>query len=254
MDSNRDNKEGDYLPEESRAEAEILEMEYQNGIERLRQQQDTFQEFSREGMRIFRLLLLLVAAPAAILGALSPQIIANLGNVLLSGSCALTYSGGCVPIGWVSISTGALFLISMFLNVAASGYEAHGVRNLTNPNDIDSLLADSDKGKIAYLKEKLHQFQGRIRHNDQIISAEELLLGTGKSTIIFTMYGAASIIYVIVADSSVPVIIWLIGFMISMLPVYWFFRDTPDLYEQQDHFFFGGTPIYDREKDPKEQE
>jgi len=49
-------------------DGEVLSAELDLGIERVNQQMETLHRFSSEGIRMFRVLILFVAAPATILG------------------------------------------------------------------------------------------------------------------------------------------------------------------------------------------
>lgn len=227
---------------------EVLEAEYTNAKDRLAQQQETLQEFSQEGIRMFRLRLLLVAAPAAILGALSPDALLQVGQSLLSNDCAVMASVGCIPVHILSIVTGGLFVIGAGLEITAAGYESRGIQNLTNPKDIKD-ASQSNVSLAQYHRNRLQDYLERIKDNDRVISAEEELLAFGKISLYFTTFGVATIAYVLLSSTPISSVIWGMALLIYFLPVYISTRALPKSYWRTDGLLNRRIPVYSASQD-----
>ena len=74
------------------ASVDVLEKEYTNAISRIEHQHEILTEFSREGMKMFRILILFVAVPATIIGAFSFDTLLTLSDFLLSSDIAVSVS------------------------------------------------------------------------------------------------------------------------------------------------------------------
>lgn len=197
-------------------EDQVLEIEFQNAKQRLTEQRETLKEFSKEGARIFRLMLLFVGAPLAILGALGPQVLLNLSDTLTSNQCLITFPSGCLSASLITILTGLGLIFSAIFNVLAGGFEARGAHNLTNPEDIH-LTIQSNRDISDHLRERLIDYRDRIEHNDRIIHIQESLLMSGKFLLILSIYGVGTLIYALLSNVEIRFINWAIVFLIHFL-------------------------------------
>lgn len=223
---------------------QILEIEYERARERLSEQQETLKEFSREGLKIFRLFLLFIAAPIALLGALDPQTLFQARDLLISGDCAIFGLRSCAfSIKAISSLTGVFLVMCAGMNLFASGYEARGVYNATNPEDINEVISDT-KPEGDYWKERLKAYQKRIDHNDRIIWVKESLLVLGKVTFLLSIFGIVSIIAVVMNESPLRSPVWLAVLVLFLSPSAYLLLKSPPEYRDTD-VFSSYSPLYD---------
>ncbi|OAQ53305.1 hypothetical protein HTG_07445 [Natrinema mahii] len=218
------------------SDLDILQAEYEGAKERLSQQQDTFKEFSREGLQMFRLLLLFVAAPTALFGALDPQALVQVNSIITSNDCAISGLGGCMmSMKVISALTSIFFIVSAGMNLFAAGYEARGVHNASNPEDLHRIISNDDFEE-NYWRNRLKTYRDRIDHNDRIIWMKESLLALGKVTLLISIFGISSVIVVIMIDSPLKIHQWLTVLLVFLFPMLYSFRNAPKVYLDADAF------------------
>jgi len=231
--------------EDKLPDLDVLSDEGENAKERLSKQHETLREFSQEGMNMFRLLLLFVAAPAAILGALSPEGLQRLGEVLLANECAIGTAQMCLSTNWLSIFTGGLFVFAAGMNIVASGYEARAIHKITNPEDVVDTITLKPSLR-DYRERQLTNAVKRIHHNNRVISVMEQFLTFGKIFLYLGAFTTGTLAYIILSRSSIPAIHWIIALVVYFLPLGYYIRKTPTDYRRADNV--STSPLYDREK------
>lgn len=198
-----DNEEGNVPKNEGeKLKLHIFEKETQDAQERLKQQQATIKEFSREGLKMLRILLLMIGTPAAIIGALQPNTLADISSQILSSRGAIEAAGVSLSMNLVAGVTGFVFTMSIVSNVVAAGYEERGIHNLSNPEDLSEVLNGSPDSE-KYYRSKLEKYKSRIEYNDSVLNGFETILTVGKATAVISIYGIVTILYVILTDSPV---------------------------------------------------
>lgn len=231
--------------------AEIFQLEYENAKSRLAEQQETLRDFSHEGMRMFRLIILLIAAIAAFVGALSPDLLVHFGDTIISESCAVSSEFGCVSVGMITILSGILLVIAAVLNVVAAGHEAVGTFNFTNPEDIYQSLKNPEVSVTQHHKNQLEECIKRIDHNDRIISGTESILAMGKFVLLLSIFGFASLFYITSTGAALPAVYWFIAFILIFIPPILIFSYVPKRYLKVDRWSFSYTSLYDRNYEEK---
>ncbi|SFS92636.1 hypothetical protein [Halostagnicola kamekurae] len=222
----------------------ILQTEYEGAKERLSQQQDTFKEFSREGLQMFRLLLLFVAAPTALFGALDPQTLVQVNDLVTSNYCTISGIEGCLmSMKWVSALTGSFLVLSAGMNLFAAGYEARGVHNASNPEDLHRIISNDDFEE-DYWRERLKTYRERIDHNDRVIWIKESLLALGKVTLLISIFGITSVIVVTMIGSPLKIRQWLTVLLVFLFPMLLSLQKAPKRYADADAFR-RYTPLYE---------
>ncbi|WP_396613147.1 hypothetical protein ACH9L7_07770 [Haloferax sp. S1W] len=175
-----------------------LKEEYESAKDRFQEQRETFKEFSHEGLKVFRLSVLLVGVPTAIFGAINPQSIGGLLDSVYSTECAVQSFSLCIAdMGAMTNLTIPAFLLAVLFHIMGSGYESRGVHNETNPHDIHKIRNSNPETKDFY-RAKLRAYEVRIEENDRIISAIEFILGFGKFMFGTAVSGVAAIAYTLV--------------------------------------------------------
>jgi len=228
-------------------ELEILEYELEKANERLSQQKKTLREFSQEGMNIFRLILLFVAGPAAILGALSPETLTEVTGVIFSNECTVRVPGwGCVSFQYYTIATGASIALSAIANIAGAGYEARATYAFTNPTDIIE-ATQQDISKYKYKKKRLEDTVERIEHNNRIIRMMEEFLAIGKAFLSFSTFLVLSLVYLGITGSEISLLVWLVALLIYYSPLLAYIRYFPDSAYRADRVI-NQDPLYDRDR------
>lgn len=226
-------------------DVEVLAIEHQNVKDRFSEQHETLREFSQEGMNIFRLVILFVAAPAAILGALSPENLQQLGELLLSNECAIRNGSTCIPIHFITFMSGLLLVLAVSVNVAASGYESRAIHNYTNPEDV-ILTIESNFLMQEYYNNRLIESVDRLDHNERVIMVMEQFLAFGKVFLYLSIFTITTLVYVILSDSPIPLIRWAGLLFLYLLPIVYYMRELPQEYLRADNATT--LPLYDREK------
>lgn len=225
-------------------EESVLVSEYQNAQDRLAEQQETFREFSNEGMNIFRLLLLFVAAPAAILGALGSGVLGQFGQSITSSTCAVQTGVDCISMLHLTGTTTLGLFLTAVLHIAPAGYEARGVHNLTNPSDLHEVL-NSDESSTEYYRRRLREYRDRIEHNDRIIHYQEGFLGIGKGVLVSTIGGLAVLSYPILIGPPLPAVIFWAVMIIALFGGLATLYSFPRPYTKADRpGFLSFNPLY----------
>jgi hypothetical protein len=181
---------------------EILKYEYENAKQRLSTQQETIKSFSKEGARYLRLILVLIGVPIAVLGALEPSTLTQLGNLIVSDRCMYTATF-CPSIRQVTMAGSIGLLITAIANITAGGYEAYNTRNMTNPNDIHETIT-SERSSSDYLKTRLQDYRKRIEQNDRIIFSLDRILLTGKTSLLLSIIALSMIGYRLLVGTPLP--------------------------------------------------
>lgn len=179
---------------------EVMRIQYENAKQRLNQQREEVKEFSQEGLRTFRIIILLVAGPAAILAALELELLYELIDFLTSNRCAV--ENICISTYDITRAAFVLLVLSVFFSIIASGYEVRGIHNASNPEDIHRTTSQ-DESLSDYYSRQLNEYQKRIVHNDKILHIEESLLSLSKVSLTFSVYCIIPIIYVMVTGSRI---------------------------------------------------
>lgn len=202
-------------PSESKSQVASLRTEYESARARFQEQRETFKEFSNEGLNVFRLSILLVGVPAAVVGAINPQSLTRIVGSLYSTECAIDAFSVCLlDMTFVTDLAVRTFLLAILAHIMASGFEARGTHNETNPNDIHEVLAE-EPVEAGFYRMKLRKYERRIENNDRIIFAMEFLLGAGKFLFVTAVAGAVVLAYALVFNRPFDGL-WL-GFAVGML-------------------------------------
>lgn len=174
---------------------DVLGKEYINALGRIEHQHEILKEFSKEGMKMFRVLILFVAVPATILGAFSIETLMNLSDVLINSEPAVSFpSDRYFTKSSIFNSTGVAAVLAIAFHVPASGHELKRIRNQTNPNDI-GLVVDYDITEESYYRMKLKFLIERIEQNRKVLRVMENLLSIGKFFTLFTVLGVGVLFY-----------------------------------------------------------
>lgn len=232
-------------------QTDIVIHELENSKNRLGEQQNTLRSFSKEAMKMVRLLILLVGVPIALFGTLGPDTWQKTIELLLSNDCIVSMGAVCLANRVFSIFSGAMVIFTMVLNVGAAGLEAHGVRNHTNPIDLSRILEDKFDDGSPYLRDRLEARKSRMRHNDQIISTMEKILAVSKATLVFAIMGSSTLAYGLVAQTPINSLLWALFLLLPVLVFGFISKNLPKDYIQQDSILNGGDLIYDRSEDYK---
>lgn len=240
LEDGEEEKMDEPIPDE-----QILEIEYENAKRRLGEQRETLKEFSNEGARYIRLLLLFIGTPLAILGALDPDTLLRTIRNLTSTECVVTFPVDCLSANLISILVGITLIFSIVTNILAGGFEARGIYNATDPNDLQQTI-HFDNSASEYLQDRLKDYRDRIEHNDRVIHTEESLLVGGKFTLILAVYGLGTLAYALLTEVTIQFVIW-IGILAALwaiifLPLIY----LPSNYMQSDRFI-RFNPLYDTE-------
>jgi len=188
------------MTEESKDSDDLVigyQEEYENAGARLQEQRQTLENFSNEGLRVFRLSVLLVGVPVAVLGAIDSQSLGNTVELLYSTDCAVSSLSVCIAdMKSILYLIVPAFLITVLLHIMSSGFEARGVHNQTNPDDIYK-IRNHQLSEREYYKKKLSVYEGRIEDNDRVIFAIETFLGFGKFFFSVSVSGMFILTYVL---------------------------------------------------------
>ena len=179
---------------------DVLQSEYENAKERIKQQREELKEFSREGLQIFRLSILLVGVPATVLGAFKPNSLSQLIESATSSTCVV--SEFCLPTYMFTYMAFVAYLFGVLLNIMASGYESRGAHNISNPEDINKITSSNDS-LMKYYHRRLKTYEKRITHNDRLLHVEESVLTGGKITLSFAVLFAVPPVFKIVTGSLI---------------------------------------------------
>lgn len=174
---------------------EALEHEYTNALNRIEHQHDVLNEFSREGMRMFRILILFVAVPATIIGAFSFDTFLNFSEFLLSSEISISSPiGDGFTVQDVLVASGVFAALSVGFHISATGQDFKGVRSQTNTNEI-SVLLEHDISKESYLRMKLELLSDKIEENRKTLGVIEDFLAIGKVCTLGTVVGVSILLY-----------------------------------------------------------
>lgn len=220
---------------------DALEKEYANAKARIEHQHEVLKEFSREGMKMFRIMILFIAIPATILGAFSIDALLNFTEVLLSSETAvLFYNNDGFSHSQIFVSSGVCAVLSIIFHISASGQEFKGIRNQTNPNDM-GLLIEHNITEESYLKMKIELLCERIKENRKTLRILEDFLAAGKIFTFLTVSGAGILFYKIVTGQPISVIVLLViaAFLV------WIMNKLPSNYIRADRFFGEEEPFDD---------
>ena len=196
---------------------QVRKLEYENAKQRLSTQQETIKSFSEEGARYLRLILVLIGVPLAVLGALDPNTLTQLGNSIVSDKCMYN-SPPCLQIKYVTVTGSMALLITGITNIAAGGYEAYNTRNISNPNDIHKTIS-SGRSSSEHLTTRLRDYRERIEHNDRIIFSLDRTLLIGKLGLLFSIIIMSMVAHRLLMGTTVSPN-WLIGMLLSILLVF----------------------------------
>lgn len=220
-----------------------LEFEYENSKERLSQQTRTIEIFGKEAIKSFRLLLIAIAAATALVGALDLSLLQQLGDQLTAERCALNSPSNCLlSMRGYSLLTAGVLLFTGMGNLAVAGYEARGIRNITNPRDIEGVLTNEMTDE-DYLKRRLSIYRDRIRHNDEIISALEAGLAITKASFSLSLFLLGTSVYILTTGGSLGLLLATGVFIILYLPIGLLFLKTPSDYKAADSLYTP-DPVY----------
>jgi hypothetical protein len=230
------------------ASIDVLEKEYANAISRIEHQHEILTEFSREGMKMFRILILFVAVPATIIGAFSFDTLLTLSDSLLSSDIAVsvTQDSGLTNQD-IFITTVTFIILSVGFHVLAAGQEFRGIRNQTNPADID-FVVDHDISEESYLRMKLKLLRNRIKENRKTLGVIESILAVGKLFTLIAVGGVGILLYNIASGRPLSVFL-LLGLIIIIVAALVKF---PSSYLRSDTFFSDDQPYEDENVELKE--
>ncbi|GAA0719188.1 hypothetical protein J2744_002125 [Halorubrum trapanicum] len=217
--------ESPYGSKNSQSE-DILKVEYENAKQRLSTQQEAIKSFSEEGARYLRLILVLIGVPIAVLGALDPTTLTQLGNSIISDKCMYNATS-CPSIRHATVAGSIGLLTTAIANIVAGGYEAYNTRNMTNPNDIHNTIT-SEKSSSDYLRTRLQDYRGRIEQNDRIIFSLDRILMAGKISLLFSIIILSMIGYRLLLGAPIPLSELLLVFLSVLLVFGILSRVVPD--------------------------
>ena len=223
---------------------QVLKDEYENAKQRLSTQQETIKSFSEEGARYFRLILILIGVPLAVLGALDPTTLSQLGNSIVSDKC-ISDAPLCFQIRHAMVVGSIALLTTGIANIAAGGYEAYNTRNISNPRDIHETIS-SERSSSDYLRTRLQDYADRIEQNDKIIFSLDRTLMIGKLALLFSIIIISIVGYRLLVGTPVPSS-ELILMLVSILLVFGILsRIIPDRISNRDSIL-GFDPPYSLE-------
>ena len=182
---------------------QVLQLEYENAGQRIKTQQETIKSLSEEGTRYLRLLLILIGTPIAVLGALDPTTLTQLGTLIVSERCMFD-SPFCFPIRYTTIAASFCLLVAALANISAGGYEAYNTRDKSNPEDVHKAV-NLDGTFSDHLTTRLEDYRDRIEHNDRIIFSLDRILGTGKIALTYGIIIISLISYRLLAGTGVSI-------------------------------------------------
>lgn len=224
------------------ASIDVLKREYASAISRIEHQHEILTEFSREGMRMFRILILFVAVPATIIGAFSFDTLLRLSDFLLSSDIAVSVSQDSgLTNRDILVTTGTFIVLSVGLHVLAAGQEFRGIRNQANPDDID-FVVNHNISEESYLRMKLRLLRNRIKENRKTLGVIESILAVGKLFALVAVGGVGILVYNIASGRPLSVFL-LLGLIIIIVAALVKF---PSNYLRSDTFFGDDQP-YDGE-------
>lgn len=230
------------------ASVDVLEKEYTSAISRIEHQHKTLTEFSREGMKMFRILILFVAVPATIIGAFSFNTLLTLSDFLLSSDIAVSVpQNSGLTNQDIVVTTGTFITFSVGLHVLAAGQEFKGIRNQTNPDDID-FVVDHNISEESYFKMKLSLLRNRIKENRKTLAVIESILAVGKLFTLMSVGGVGILLYNISSGRPLSVF-FLLGLSIIVVAALVKF---PNSYLRSDTFFSDDQPYDDETIELKE--
>jgi len=210
---------------------QVLKLEYENAKQRLSTQQETIKAFSEEGARYSRLILVLIGAPLAVLGALDPTTLTQLGNAIVSNECIV--STFCLPIKYATVAGSIGLLTTVIANITAGGYEAYNTRNITNPSDLHKTIS-SETSLPEHLNTRLQDYKSRIEHNDRIIFSLDRILMIGKCSLLLSIIIMSLVAYRLLVGTTISPI-WLIVMLLIILLVFvTFYLVLPDSISNRD--------------------
>jgi len=189
----------------------VIEFEYQNAKERLVTQRETIKSLSEEGARYLRLLLILIGVPVTVLGVFEPTTLSQITTSVISDGCFADLSGFCIPMKFATGVGSFSLLLALMMNITAGGFEAHGTRNITNPEDINKSIS-SERSYSEHLSVRIQDYEERIRHNDKVIFTLDSVLGAGKSFLLISILAIGLLSYRLVIGSPLSA-----AFLTSML-------------------------------------
>lgn len=223
---------------------ELYETEIQYGYDRISEQREIFRDFSREARTQFRLILLLVGVPVALIAGFSPGNISDIVGIILSNSTALEMPIH-LTVREINFFAGMLIILSAGLVIGVSGNEARGIQSHTNPEDIVKIV-DYNNSKIRYQRDKLIQYVERIEYNNRIIRVIEGYLAFQKSLMTLSIILITISIFAIITDGPLSPIYLLIILILFGLPLLIFRMFLPKEYFKSDKLM-RQKPLYNRE-------
>ena len=226
---------------ETGSNPDVLEKEMELARSRLQEQRDTLNGFSDEGLRVLRLLLLFITAPAAIVGALNFEILTEIYNLLLSDQSVIDLYFDTFSASIVFQASLGFFAMALVLNTFAMGLEARGIANGSNPNDV-FLTYSNGYTKSQYYKMKMEEYVLRIDQNDRVISVMEQFLAVSKTFIMMWGILILTLIYSLFTSQPVGIHVLLIPFLLALF----YSRSLPASYMRSDRSEASG-PIYSTE-------
>lgn len=216
---------------------QALEKQYESAKSRLSEQRDTFKTFSNEGVKVIRVLLLLITAPAAILGAFNYSTLLRLLSYLTSNSTATIVITSPVPVSLISTIGVLGLLVASLMHLVAAGFDARGIRTATNPNDLYRSVSEGWSER-EHLEEMLDMYMLRIDQNDRVLNELESFLAIGKVGLALTITCVGLIVISVLYR---PInLLWCAPLPIAFYVIY---RRIPEPYRRADS---GGefTPPY----------
>lgn len=220
---------------------DVLQSELDYSIQEIQHQQNTFKEFSREGMKMFRLLTLFIAIPATILGAFNAGNMDPLINTIMSSRPAIVFPLEFVfSMSQVFVSTSIAIILAMAAHTPAMGYEYRGIQSITNPKDM-KFVNEHKVNQETYYKFKLNLLRDRISDNDDVLFMIESYLSIGKFLISAGILGAGVIFYSVATESAIS---WIWFSPIALL-VFLSLIQLPSRYIKADQLFSKSPPYED---------
>jgi|AntRauTorcE11898_2_1112593.scaffolds.fasta_scaffold01394_3 hypothetical protein len=169
-----------------------LREEYNNAKERLNHQSTTFQTFASESHKMLRITLVFAGLLFTAVTALGPE---TVSQTITSSNCSVYISpSNCFTIN----DLGFVLLISTAISVLAhmGGYEARGVLNFAETEDIDQVLTKAGMTEEEYIIDRLEKYRHRIKTNAGTIRVIESILVAGKASFAISSISLLLIVYV----------------------------------------------------------
>jgi len=220
-------------------DSDVLKEELEMAKSRLQEQRDTLSNFSDEGLRVLRLLLLFITAPAAIIGALNFEILNEIYILALSDQDVINIYFGAFTANTVFKGSMVIYALALILNTSAMGLEARGIANGSNPNDV-FLALTNEYDRVEYYKVKLREYVVRIDHNDRIIAVMEQFLAVSKACIMMWAILILVLFYSLIVEESIGIHLILLPFLLMIL----YTKSLPMDYMKSDITASSG-PIYE---------